>query len=464
MIYLICIIFVRAIRRSSCRGRYTHILEPDRFDGSQNARAWLENVESFLEGKGINDGSGKCLAVLSRLSSEIRQTITGININVKEDYKTLHETFLRMYGGRKRSTAEYLLEFSSNVQDEKETLYHYYAELSRVAKKAFPDCNDGQRRKFIDERFMSGLFNDALRTKLMETYKYGNFFSKMFSSRSVLERALELDEIFGSKRVDINLMQQRGGNGKIVCYKCHELGHYSYDCWKIQPGNNQSKNLAGTHQTNGFTTGGGSKQQRNTRSQNNVNNPNQNVNVNETNQNTSNQNQSTQFATGPNQLKINAIRVTDQMVGNCAVNGRNTKFLADTGANKTVIDASVLSEDDLKNVQPCLFKVILADSSEATVLGLKKCFIKLGFYTVEVECIITKNVSQTCLLGVDFLFLHPATKKHIVGLQKIIDQTKLNKDGIERKNESYNIQTTLTKIEECNEEENDWEDVSEDEN
>ena len=73
-------------------------------------------------------------------------------------------------------------------------------------------------------------------------------------------------------------------------------------------------------------------------------------------------------------------------------------------------------------------------------------------------------MSQTCLLGVDFLFLHPATKKHIVGLQKIIDQTKLNKDGIERKNESYNIQTTLTKIEECNEEENDWEDVSEDEN
>ena len=66
MIYLICIIFVRAIRSSSCRGRYTHILEPDRFDGSQNARAWLENVESFLEGKRINDGSGKCLAVLSR--------------------------------------------------------------------------------------------------------------------------------------------------------------------------------------------------------------------------------------------------------------------------------------------------------------------------------------------------------------------------------------------------------------
>ena len=73
-------------------------------------------------------------------------------------------------------------------------------------------------------------------------------------------------------------------------------------------------------------------------------------------------------------------------------------------------------------------------------------------------------MSQTCLLGVDFLFLHSATKKHKVGLQKIIDQKKLNKDGIERKNESYNIQTTLTKIEECSEEENDWEDVREDEN
>ena len=156
----------------------------------------------------------------------------------------------------------------------------------------------------------------------------------------------------------------------------------------------------------------------------------------------------------------------DQMIGYCSVNGKNSKFLADTGANRTVIDASLLSEEDLKNVQPCLFKVILADSSEAPVLGLKKCIIKLGNYNVEVECIVTKNVSQMCLLGLDFLFLHPSTKTHIIALQKIINKTKSEKDGFHKHEDSLIVQTVLTKIDESNEseEEEDWEDVSENEN
>ena len=60
------------------------------------------------------------------------------------------------------------------------------------------------------------------------------------------------------------------------------------------------------------------------------------------------------------------------MTGYCNVDGRICKFLADTGAQRTVIDVSVLGNTN--GISPCLFKVQLADKSEATVLGVKKCF------------------------------------------------------------------------------------------
>ena len=110
------------------------------------------------------------------------------------------------------------------------------------------------------------------------------------------------------------------------------------------------------------------------------------------------------------------------MTGYCNVDGVICKFLADTGAQRTVIDVSVLGNTN--NISPCLFKVQLADKSEATVLGVKKCLITLGYHTIQVEAIVTKNVSHNCLLGLDFLNKCPTTKIHLEGLQGVINDTK----------------------------------------
>jgi hypothetical protein len=136
------------------------------------------------------------------------------------------------------------------------------------------------------------------------------------------------------------------------------------------------------------------------------------------------------------------------MTGYCNVDGSICKFLADTGAQRTVIDVSVLGNTN--NISPCLFKIILADKSEATVLGVKKCSITLGYHTVQVEAIITKNVSHNCLLGLDFLNKCPTTKVHLDGLQDVINETKSS--GVNNMatddNESDNVKTMLSAIEE----------------
>jgi hypothetical protein len=165
------------------------------------------------------------------------------------------------------------------VQGEKESLYHYYGELSRLADKAFNGLGKKIKTKYVDERFMLGLSNDALRTKLMETCKLSNFFDKIFAGKSTLDKALELYEIYGSKKVDI------------------------------------------------------------------------------------------------------------------------------------------------VDISPCLFKVQLADKSEATVLGVKNFLITLGYHPIQVEAIVTKNVSHNCLLRLDFLNKCPTTKIHLEGLQEVINET-----------------------------------------
>jgi hypothetical protein len=214
------------------KSRKSHTMAPERFDGNQNARAWMTHYtvrvlhfeyyitqfEYYITQEEITSNIDKCATVLSRLSNEIKSVVIRFEKEAKSDFKRLRNAFIKIYGGQKRTQAEYNLEFSSLVQGEKESLYHYYSDLSRLADKAFNGLSNKIKTKYVDEKFMLGISNDALRTKLMETCKFSNFFDKIFAGKSVLDKALELDEIYGSKKVDINLIQRhKRADGATVC-------------------------------------------------------------------------------------------------------------------------------------------------------------------------------------------------------------------------------------------------------
>jgi len=402
-IYLIFALIFRMLNKMF-KSRKSHTMAPERFDGNQNARAWMESIEYYITQEEITNNVDKCATVLSRLSNEVKSVVVRFEKEAKSDFKRLRNAFIKIYGGQKRTQAEYNLAFSSLVQGEKESLYHYYSELSRLADKAFHGLSNKTKTKYVDERFMLGIGNDALRTKLMETCKFSNFFDKIFAGKSVLDKALELDEIYGSKKVkDINLIQRsRKADGATVFYGCGERGHYRNKC----PGARSNQSQSNQDQEYKSTANNQGVQSK--------------------------QNQT-------DHVKIRAVKVSEEMTGYCNVDGSICKFLADTGAQRTVIDVSVLGNTN--NISPCLFKIILADKSEATVLGVKKCSITLGYHTVQVEAIITKNVSHNCLLGLDFLNKCPTTKVHLDGLQDVINETKSS--GVNNMatddNESYNV-------------------------
>ena len=312
-IYLIFALIFRMLNKTF-KSRKSHTMAPERFDGNQNARAWMDSIEYYITQEEITSNIDKCATVLSRLSNEIKSVVIRFEKEAKSDFKRLRNAFIKIYGGQKRTQAEYNLEFSSLVQGEKESLYHYYSELSRLADKAFNGLGNKIKTKYVDERFMLGISNDALRTKLMETCKFSNFFDKIFAGKSVLDKALELDEIYGSKKVDINLIQRhKRADRATVCYRCGEKGHYR----------------------NKFP---GARSNQNSQDQ-------------EYKSTANNQSaHSKQNQTDYNHVKIRAVKVSEEMTGYCNIDGSICKFLADTGAQRTVIDVSVLGNTN--NIRP----------------------------------------------------------------------------------------------------------------
>ena len=73
------------------------------------------------------------------------------------------------------------------------------------------------------------------RTAILASYKSENSFLRIFGSKTMLQRAVEQDEIYGRIQVDLNAFREQGpANPNTLCYNCHERGHYSANCPKPQ--------------------------------------------------------------------------------------------------------------------------------------------------------------------------------------------------------------------------------------
>ena len=257
-----------------------------------------------------------------------------------------------------------------------------------------------------------------LGSAILASYKTENSFSRMLGSKTMLQRAVELDEIYGRKQVDLNAFrEQRPANSNTLCYNCQERGHYSANCPKPQrplrsPSPNQATRSQGSYGNN-------------TNRKNEYQLPPKNTTP------TTTQTTDTEIKSqNGNQMRINRVEFTDSINGYCKINGHQTKFLADTGANKTVLNVEVFPEDERNDFTSCNFRVLLADGTPTEVLGMKRCVIQLGNHSVTMDVIVSKNVPEQCLLGLDFLQKHPSTKSFINGLKSAISDASETIDTI----------------------------------
>ena len=308
---------------------------------------------------------------------KIKHMLINYDSKVKSNYKTLKQAFLKIYGKKKKTAHEHQADFLMTTQNEM-NLYYFHAELCRLAKKAFPDLSENQRKQQVHDKFINGINSDMLRSSILASYKEDGIFSSIYGGKSLLDRAVELEEIYDRKQVEINFIQgvtpRRADQN--TCYNCLQKGHFKSDC----------KNPKVSH--------------------------NYNSNLNQKNINKQNTNNTTNDAV-TNNFSCNRIEYTNSITGNCALDGKQTRFLMDTGANKTVIDVRLLNDEQKDEIVPSPFRVILADGSRVPVLGLRKSNIQLGRHSVNLNVLVTENLHEGCLLGRDFLQICPSTRELI---------------------------------------------------
>ena len=162
----------------------------------------------------------------------------------------------------------------------------------------------------IHERFITGLNNDLLRGHLLASFKNDGLCTRVYGSKSLFERAVELEKIYGTKQVEINFVKKDRSN--VTCHACKNKGHYAVQC----PTN--------PRQSSGNTNGNGTRPKQNGQS---------NTANNQSNTASSNQKQH-----GLNMFKLNKVQYTSSITGHCKLDGKSTNFMFDTGASKTVID------------------------------------------------------------------------------------------------------------------------------
>jgi hypothetical protein len=215
--------------------------------------------------------------------------------------------------------------------------------------------------------------------------------------------AVELNDIYGRESVDINEVHARM-NGKrrqadtgTICYNCYEKGHFKNDSKKPKKQN-------------------------------------------------FNDQQSDSQQVKSNALVLNRISQSNAISGNCVIDDNVTSFMADTGAEMTVIDVEVLQPDQRMDIKPTNFDVILADGSKVDVLGMKMCNITVGTDTVQLEVLLTTRLNQTCLLGKDFLRKCPSTRTLVHNLESASNGENLTINSIGTNVEDGNVkQTTFDK-------------------
>jgi len=68
----------------------------------------------------------------------------------------------------------------------------------------------------INDRFINGITNDMLRTAILASYKTENSFTRVLGSKTMLQRAVELDEIYVRKQVEIYVRKLFENNVQLM--------------------------------------------------------------------------------------------------------------------------------------------------------------------------------------------------------------------------------------------------------
>ena len=99
-------------------------------------------------------------------------------------------------------------------------------------------------------------------------------------------------------------------------------------------------------------------------------------------------------------------------------------YLADTGSNKTIINKNVnnIKDNTYGPIRQFKQSVLTAEEHRAHIIGIKKCKIRIGNWLFVTELLISNNLIQKCIIGMDILSICPPTKDVIKEFKRKISE------------------------------------------
>jgi hypothetical protein len=118
---------------------------------------------------------------------------------------------------------------------------------------------------------------------------------------------------------------------------------------------------------------------------------------------------------------MSKIKEFDEIRGVCLVNGKRQEFLMDTGAHRTIINPRILNEEEKEKIRSTNIKMATATGWEGGCVGVWRANIRHGDYTCLMDVLVSEELSENFIIGMDFLRTSTTTKDYIYALKKAIE-------------------------------------------
>ena len=182
MLYLLWKIIKKQTSNENLNGSAS---APTIYNNTMSIHLWLNELNEFIESKRINSEQEKQATVLNHLDKTSKNIIKKLIDDKRiKNFRELESYLKSFFGNHNVSSSDSLFQFVTRKQLNSESLAQYYQVMQDLAIKAYPKTPKDTLEEYINEYFIKGLNNRALREQMVLT--------KLDKKSDVLGNAIEM--------------------------------------------------------------------------------------------------------------------------------------------------------------------------------------------------------------------------------------------------------------------------------
>jgi hypothetical protein len=162
------------------------------FKRDDNVRKWFDDFEKVMQFRDIADPKLKGRLLFTHIEPNEAAELESIFSMFDDDFPSLKQYFIEATDKTPVKHDQLRVAFQNREQQSDESIFEYFEAITGLGHKAFKDTSTKQGvRKIIKERFLNGLRDPAIRSKLSL-----DFDSDKTSLSTLLSEASRLDALF----------------------------------------------------------------------------------------------------------------------------------------------------------------------------------------------------------------------------------------------------------------------------